>query len=181
VAVRGGLRARQSLGERLAPPQLGAGEGPLVADLRLHHARGRAGHPVRPAARRGAAAPHRPLARVHQRRGLARLYVHGALRRDSADPLLLRPRDAMASEPQHVTSRRLVRARDTMHRLYADALDIEWLAGSVHLSRAHFIRSFRDTFGETPHRYLQRRRIERAMALLRDSDLSVTDICFDVG
>jgi AraC-like DNA-binding protein len=52
-----------------------------------------------------------------------------------------------------------------MDRLYADALDIEWLAGSVHLSRAHFIRSFRDTFGETPHRYLQRRRIERAMAL----------------
>jgi AraC-like DNA-binding protein len=87
----------------------------------------------------------------------------------------------MATEPQHVTSRRLLRARDTMDRLYADALDIEWLAGSVHLSRAHFIRSFRDTFGETPHRYLQRRRIERAMALLRDSDLSVTEICFDVG
>jgi len=87
----------------------------------------------------------------------------------------------MGAEPQHVTSRRLLRARDTMDRMYADALDIEWLAGSVHLSRAHFIRSFRDTFGETPHRYLQRRRIERAMALLRDSDLSVTEICFDVG
>jgi AraC-like DNA-binding protein len=87
----------------------------------------------------------------------------------------------MGTEPQHLTSRRLLRARDTMDRLYADALDIEWLAGSVHLSRAHFIRSFRDTFGETPHRYLQRRRIERAMALLRDTDQSVTDICFDVG
>jgi len=87
----------------------------------------------------------------------------------------------MGAEPQHVTSRRLLRARDTMDRLYADALDIEWLAGSVHLSRAHFIRSFRDTFGETPHRYLQRRRIERAMALLRDTDLPVTEICFDVG
>jgi transcriptional regulator GlxA family with amidase domain len=85
----------------------------------------------------------------------------------------------MGTEPQHLTSRRLLRARDTMDRLYADALDIEWLAGSVHLS--HFIRSFRDTFGETPHRYLQRRRIERAMALLRDTDQSVTDICFDVG
>jgi transcriptional regulator GlxA family with amidase domain len=87
----------------------------------------------------------------------------------------------MAAEPQHVASRRLLRARDKMDREYADALDIEWLAGSVHLSRAHFIRSFRETFGETPHRYLQRRRIERAMALLRDSDRSVTDICFDVG
>ena len=68
-----------------------------------------------------------------------------------------------------------------MDRLYADALDIEWLAGSVHLSRAHFIRSFRDTFGETPHRYLQRRRVERAMFLLRETDHSVTDICFQVG
>jgi transcriptional regulator GlxA family with amidase domain len=68
-----------------------------------------------------------------------------------------------------------------MDRLYADALDVEWLASSVNLSRAHFIRSFRDTFGETPHRYLQRRRIERAMALLRETDLSVTEICFDVG
>src|SRR3954470_16237334 len=87
----------------------------------------------------------------------------------------------MGAEPGHVSSRRLLRARDTMDRLYADALDIEWLAGSVHLSRAHFIRSFRATFGETPHRYLQRRRIERAMALLRDSDRSVTEICFDVG
>ena len=51
----------------------------------------------------------------------------------------------------------------------------------MNLSRAHFIRSFRETFGETPHRYLQRRRIERAMALLRETDRSVTEICFDVG
>ena len=68
-----------------------------------------------------------------------------------------------------------------MDRCYADALDIEWLARSVNLSRAHFIRSFRETFGETPHRYLQRRRLERAMALLRETDRSVTDICLDVG
>ncbi len=68
-----------------------------------------------------------------------------------------------------------------MDRTYADALDIEALARSVHLSRAHFIRSFRDTFGETPHRYLQRRRLERAMALLRETDRSVTEICLDVG
>jgi AraC-like DNA-binding protein len=87
----------------------------------------------------------------------------------------------MAAEPRHVTSRRLLRARDAMDRFYADALDIEWLASSLGLSRAHFIRSFRETFGETPHRYLQRRRLERAMALLRETDRSVTDICFDVG
>lgn len=78
-------------------------------------------------------------------------------------------------------NRRLLRARDAMDRCYADALDIDALAGSVHLSRAHFIRSFRQTFGETPHRYLQRRRIERAMALLRETDRSVTEICLDVG
>jgi AraC-like DNA-binding protein len=78
-------------------------------------------------------------------------------------------------------NRRLLRARDTMDRAFADALDIEALARSVNLSRAHFIRSFRETFGEPPHRYLQRRRIERAMAMLRETDHSVTEICFDVG
>lgn len=68
-----------------------------------------------------------------------------------------------------------------MDRRYAEAIDVEALARSVHLSRAHFIRSFRATFGETPHRYLQRRRIERAMALLRETDRPVTEICLDVG
>jgi transcriptional regulator GlxA family with amidase domain len=87
----------------------------------------------------------------------------------------------VAAEPRHVSNRRLLRARDTMDRCYADALDVEWLARSVSLSRAHFIRSFRATFGETPHRYLQRRRIERAMALLRETDRPVTEVCFDVG
>jgi AraC-like DNA-binding protein len=87
----------------------------------------------------------------------------------------------MAVEPRHVSHRRLLRARDRMDRSYADALDIEALADSVHLSRAHFIRSFREVFGETPHRYLQRRRIERAMWMLRGTDTSVTEICFDVG
>jgi AraC-like DNA-binding protein len=87
----------------------------------------------------------------------------------------------MAAEPRHIANRRLLRARDMMDRSYADALDVEALAGSVHLSRAHFIRSFRDTFGETPHRYLQRRRLERAMALLRETDRPVTEICFAVG
>jgi AraC-like DNA-binding protein len=87
----------------------------------------------------------------------------------------------VAAEPAHATNRRLLRARDRMDRSYADALDIEALARSVHLSRAHFIRSFKETFGETPHRYLQRRRLERAMALLRETDRPVTEICFDVG
>src|SRR5437773_10646363 len=87
----------------------------------------------------------------------------------------------MAAEPRHISHRRLLRARDTIDRCYADALDIEWLARSVSLSRAHFIRSFRQTFGETPHRYLQRRRLERAMALLRETDRPVTEICLDVG
>jgi transcriptional regulator GlxA family with amidase domain len=87
----------------------------------------------------------------------------------------------VAAEPLHVAHRRLLRARDTMDRCYADALDVEWLARSVALSRAHFIRSFRAAFGETPHRYLQRRRIERAMALLRETDRPVTEVALEVG
>ncbi len=87
----------------------------------------------------------------------------------------------MTAEPKPVQNRRLLRARDTMDRAYADALDIESLADSVHLSRAHFIRSFKETFGETPHRYLQRRRIERAMRMLRETDEDVTGISIDVG
>ena len=88
---------------------------------------------------------------------------------------------AMATEARHDANRRLLRARDAMDRSYADAMDIEALARFVHLSRAHFIRTFRETFGETPHRYLQRRRLERAMRLLRETDIPVTEICLDVG
>ncbi len=79
------------------------------------------------------------------------------------------------------TNRILLRARDTMDRDYPRPLDVEALASAAGLSRAHFIRSFRDAFGETPHRYLQRRRIERAMAMLRNTDKPVTEICLDVG
>lgn len=79
------------------------------------------------------------------------------------------------------SNRRLLSVRDMIDRCYADALDIEALARSAHLSRAHFIRSFREAFDETPHRYLQRRRIERAMARLRETDRSVTEICLEVG
>jgi len=78
-------------------------------------------------------------------------------------------------------NRRLLRARDAMDRAYARSLDIGALARIACLSEAHFIRTFRSTFGETPHRYLQRRRVERAMFLLRSTGRSVTDICFDVG
>jgi AraC-like DNA-binding protein len=79
------------------------------------------------------------------------------------------------------SNRRMLRARDAMDRDYAQPLDIATLAKIAHVSEAHFIRVFRSTFGETPHRYLQRRRIERAMFLLRESERSVTEICFDVG
>jgi len=75
----------------------------------------------------------------------------------------------------------MLRARDAIDRTYAQPLDIAALARIAHASQAHFIRTFRATFGETPHRYLQRRRVERAMFLLRETDLSVTDICLDVG
>jgi len=78
-------------------------------------------------------------------------------------------------------NRRLLRARDVMDRAYAEPLDVRAVAAVAHVSEAHFIRSFRAVFGETPHRYLQRRRVERSMFLLRDTDRSVTDICFDVG
>jgi AraC-like DNA-binding protein len=78
-------------------------------------------------------------------------------------------------------NRRMLRARDTMDRAYARRLDIPALARVAHVSPAHFSRQFRATFGETPHRYLQRRRVERAMELLRETDRPVTEICFDVG
>ncbi len=78
-------------------------------------------------------------------------------------------------------NRRLLRARDAMDRAYAEPLDVPTLARIALVSEAHFIRTFRATFGETPHRYLQRRRVERAMWLLRSTDRSVTDICMDVG
>ena len=78
-------------------------------------------------------------------------------------------------------NRRLLRARDAMDRAYAEPLNVRAVAAVAHISEAHFIRSFRAVFGETPHRYLQRRRVERSMFLLRDTDRSVTDICFDVG
>jgi transcriptional regulator GlxA family with amidase domain len=79
------------------------------------------------------------------------------------------------------SNRRMLRARDAMDRTYAQPLDVPALARIAYVSEAHFIRTFHTTFGETPHRYLQRRRVERSMFLLRETDRSVTDICLDVG
>jgi len=75
----------------------------------------------------------------------------------------------------------MLRARDAMDRAYAEPLDLPTLAAIAHVSKAHFIRTFRATFGETPHRYLQRRRVERAMFLLRATNRNVTEVCLDVG
>jgi transcriptional regulator GlxA family with amidase domain len=75
----------------------------------------------------------------------------------------------------------MLRARDAMDRAYAQPLDVPALARIAHVSQAHFTRTFRATFGETPHRYLQRRRVERAMELLRETESPVTEICLDVG
>jgi transcriptional regulator GlxA family with amidase domain len=79
------------------------------------------------------------------------------------------------------SNRRLLRARDAMDLAYGQPLNIAALASVACVSEAHFIRAFRVAFGETPHRYLQRRRVERALFLLRCTDRSITDICYDVG
>jgi transcriptional regulator GlxA family with amidase domain len=76
---------------------------------------------------------------------------------------------------------RLRRVRDRMDREYAQPLDVEALARGEHMSAGHLSREFRQAFGESPYSYLMTRRIERAMALLRRGDLSVTDVCFAVG
>src|SRR5438309_11307554 len=78
-------------------------------------------------------------------------------------------------------NRRMLRARDAMDRSFAQPLEVRSVARIAYVSEAHFSRQFRATFGETPHRYLQRRRVERAMELLRETDRTVTEICFDVG
>jgi len=85
------------------------------------------------------------------------------------------------SRPVEEQNRRLLRARDAMDRAYAEPLDLRALAAIALVSESHFSRTFRATFGEAPHRYLQRRRVERAMSLLRNTSDSVTDICLAVG
>ena len=78
-------------------------------------------------------------------------------------------------------ARHLMRARDLADRRYAEPLDVPELARAARLSPAHFSREFERAFGETPHRYLLTRRLERAAALLRVTDRSVAEICMDVG
>jgi AraC-like DNA-binding protein len=78
-------------------------------------------------------------------------------------------------------ARHLLRAKDLADARYFEPLAVDDLARAAGLSRAHFSREFRAAFGESPHEYLLTRRMERAAALLRNTDRSVADICFDVG
>jgi transcriptional regulator GlxA family with amidase domain len=78
-------------------------------------------------------------------------------------------------------ARHLLRAKDLVDARYREPLDVPALARAARLSAAHFSREFRRAFGETPHQYLLTRRLERAAALLRNTDRSVSDICFAVG
>lgn len=91
----------------------------------------------------------------------------------------------MTSEPpavRHLADLRLLRrVRDRMDREYRQPLDVEALARGVNMSAGHLSRSFKAAYGESPYSYLMTRRIERAMALLRRGDLSVTEVCFTVG
>ncbi len=78
-------------------------------------------------------------------------------------------------------ARHLLRSKDLIDARYREPLDVAALARAAHLSPAHFSREFRRAFGETPHQYLLTRRLERAAALLRNTDRSVADICVTVG
>ena len=82
--------------------------------------------------------------------------------------------------PVHPT-RHLLRAKDLIDARYREPLDVPTLARAAHLSPAHFSREFRRTFGESPHQYLLTRRLERAAALLRNTDRSVADVCLLIG
>jgi AraC-like DNA-binding protein len=99
------------------------------------------------------------------------------VRRGTIAPVTSRPAPA-----QHLSDlARLRRVRDRIDREYAQPLDVEALARGVNMSAGHLSRQFRLAYGEPPYAYLMTRRIERAMALLRRGDLSVTEVCFEVG
>ena len=91
------------------------------------------------------------------------------------------PAPARKSDPSLSELARLRRVRDRIDREYAQPLDVEALARGAHMSAGHLSRQFRLAYGESPYSYLMTRRIERAMALLRRGDLSVTEVCFAVG
>ena len=78
-------------------------------------------------------------------------------------------------------ARHLLRAKDLADARYSERLDVDDMAGAAGLSKAHFSREFRRTFGESPHHYLLTRRLERAAALLRMTDWSVAEVCLEVG
>jgi AraC-like DNA-binding protein len=86
-----------------------------------------------------------------------------------------------AAEPHLRDLARLRRVRDRIDREYTAPLDVEALARGVNMSAGHLSRQFREAYGESPYSYLMTRRIERAMALLRRGDLSVTEVCYAVG
>ncbi len=94
---------------------------------------------------------------------------------------ILRVTSRTAAPEQLGDLARLRRVRDRIDREYAQPLDVEALARGAHMSAGHFSREFRLAYGESPYGYLMTRRIERAMALLRRGDLSVTEVCFEVG
>lgn len=99
------------------------------------------------------------------------------MQRGTIAPVSRRPAPA-----QHLSDlARLRRVRDRIDREYAQPLDVEALARGVNMSAGHLSRQFRLAYGEPPYAYLMTRRIERAMALLRRGDLSVTEVCFEVG
>ncbi|MER8027987.1 helix-turn-helix transcriptional regulator [Streptomyces bauhiniae] len=86
------------------------------------------------------------------------------------------------ADPRRLRELKLLRrVRDRIDREYARPLDVEALARGVNMSAGHLSRQFRAAYGESPYSYLMTRRIERAMALLRRGDLSVTEVCFEVG
>ena len=99
----------------------------------------------------------------------------------AGDVAIVRVTSSPASEQHLRDLARLRRVRDRIDREYARPLDVEALARGVHMSAGHLSREFRLAYGESPYSYLMTRRIERAMALLRRGDLSVTDVCFEVG
>jgi AraC-like DNA-binding protein len=87
-----------------------------------------------------------------------------------------------AATEQHLRDLAILRrVRDRIDREYGQPLNVEALAADAHMSAGHFSRAFRQAYGESPYGYVMTRRIERAMALLRRGDLSVTEVCFEVG
>ena len=129
--------------------------------MRTHHSRASAGRPATTRAARKRATSQR----------LSRPTAHGTITAVSHRPTTQHLRDLA----------RLRRVRDRIDREYARPLDVEALARGVHMSAGHLSRQFKLAFGESPYSYLMTRRIERAMALLRRGDLSVTEVCFTVG